>query len=517
MSGLLKLLALSRSAWTPLSLGSKLQFWFDNNDNTKITTSAGNVVSQTDQTGNYTRTVAAPAANPAYYPSSLIDSKKYIRYNGAQGLKLSVNGFNHQQGELFVVFRRNVNAAGITANNVLMGVTQSAASNRFALLSDFANTSTLGYSLGTNINVAGTANLSYANTKSQSDKKIIANFRSDGSSYYYGWDRDTNRSKTFSTGSNNGDWFGDIFAVSDLISFGYRIISSSAVYSYHDEFEVIYCNQVLSDSERTQVINYLNNKHDCYRDISFDLSVCLYGTSNTQGQSITAPTRYLTSQPKSYIRTGTNTFAQLSNSNNEGASYGPELSFMACLSEYFNRDIYLAKLGQGGARFCVIDGSNPVTGSTNTFKNSVSDLYPTLRTEYLELITKMNTFGTNKVIHISISGENDTFYTGDANGFQTNYTEVLTALETYASKTFDYHIINKIRTDLAGTGGAPTRQASAISTVQAAQEAIKNARSNGVLLDMVNYSSAGDGVHFVGVEPYKIGRDAFEFIKGYIV
>ncbi len=77
----------------------------------------------------------------------------------------------------------------------------------------------------------------------------------------------------------------------------------------------------------------------------------------------------------------------------------------------------------------------------------------------------------------------------------------------------DRFIINKIRTDLAGKGSAPTIQASAVAVVQQALVNIQSSKSNSVLLDMVNYSSAGDGVHFVGFQQQLIGRDSFEYIK----
>lgn len=497
---------------------NKLEFWFDNNDSAKITLSGSNISTQIDYTGNYTRSVAAPAAGPLYVTSSVANDRKSILYQGAQGLKLSVNGFNQQQGELFIVFRRYNNASvGLNNNGILMGVTKTTANNKFALFQDFANSASLGNSIGMQIQAGATSNQVYNTDKSISDKKIIANFRSDGAAYRFGFDRDLNRGKTFNTGSNNGDWFGDIFTDTDLFSFGYRITSTNTVYGTHYEYEVMYFHTELTTDERSFVLAYLNNKHDCYKDLSTKIGVIFNGTSNTIGQSTVLPDRLKISIPKGYIRTGTNTFANLLfGTNNEGASaaqYASEMAFVPALAEYLNQDIYFEKSGGSGSRYCTITGGNPVVGGTTTWKVSSADLYPGLLTGATELQTKMNSLGVNKIIFMQVGGENDTFYTGDGSGYEVNVGEVVTGVLAGAPG-ISYYLFSKIRTDLVGTGGAPTRQAGAITSVQAAAQNLVNARgSSAILLDMQNYSSAGDSVHFVGFQLQLCGRDAFDLVK----
>lgn len=508
--------------FTPLSLGSKLEFWFDNNDATKITLSSGAVTSQTDQTGNYTRSPSG-AGNPPYNSILTINNEKgNILFNGATGLKLSGSGhFNHTQGELFVVFRRYTNSTvGMTNNSFFMGNTQAAGANNYIMFQDFSNNSSFGNSIGAQFNITGTLNQIYSNTKSVSDKKTIANFRSDGTQYFFGHDSNLARSFTVPSGSNNGVWLSALNSLADNISFGYRIISSATSYSTHYEYEIIYCNTMLTTTERSLVLAYLNAKHDCYRSNTINYGVVLFGSSNTGGQSTLIPNRLKITHPHSYIRTGTNTFAQLLfGTNNEGdggsaANYGAEMAFVPALSEYLdNTDVYLEKYGVGGSRFCVIDGSNPATGSTNTWNTGVSDLWPTLQTTTGELQTKLNALGgTNRSICITESGENDTFYTADANVFSTNFSSVLTGLQAILTN-LNYFGINKIKSSLAGTG-SPGRNIDAINIVQAAQESkVSSIGSNAALIDMYNYTATPGGVHYQDVQQLYIGRDAFESIR----
>lgn len=505
--------------WTPKDLGSKLEFWFDNNHYENITFSGGRVSTQTDETGAYTRAVASPAAMPFYNRITNLSDKGHISYEGAEGLKLSVNGFNHQQGEIFVVFRRLCNATvGLTNNQFLACSANSTNNNNYIFFSDFANSNSQGNSIGVNSNVAGTANIGYAGTKSISDKKIIANLRSDGADYFMGFDSDLSMLKTFSV-SDNGDWFGDIFGVSDLFSFGYRTLSIGTAYSAHYEYDILYFNTLLSSTERTQVLNYLNTKHDCYRGISYQLGAIYHGSSNCAGQSTVLPNRLKIALPKGYIRTGTNTFAQLLfGTNNEGdggaSQYGAEMSFLAYLSEYTNTDVYIDKAGIGGSRFCVIDGSNPVSLSTNSWNTAAADLWPVLQTTTGELQTKLTALNaSNKTIYFVIGGENDTFYDGDAAGMQTNLTDVIAGLNAIMTD-MDFYIINRIKNELSGTGSStPKRAIDRIYTVQAALEAVYSANlPNAILLNMVNYPT-GESVHFQSFTHVLIGRDAAEYIK----
>lgn len=514
------------SGFNPLLLGAKLEFWFDNDDASKITLSGSNVSSQVDKTGNYTRSVVAPAAGPAYNPSGFpFTDKGRIVYAGAEGLKMNtITGFNHQQGEIFVVMRRyNTSSVGLTNNQLLMCVADHTNNNNFLFASDFANGNSQNNSIGINSNLGGVSNIGYcsdASAKSISDKKTIVNFRSNGSAYGMGFDRDLSRTKTFNVG-DNGAWFGDFFANSTQVTFGYRTISSGTAYSTHYEYEVIYFNQELTSTERANVLTYLNNKHDCYRDITYDIGVVLNGSSNGGGQSIDLPNRLKVTIPKSFIRTASNTFtALLFGTNNEGdagsaTNFGAEMSFMAALSEYFNRDIYMDKFAVGGSRYCIIDGSNPVTLSTDSWNVAATGggaRYAALEEGTEELQTKMDTLGTNKIILFIIGGENDTFYAGDANGFETNVNDVIDGL-TVVAPNITHFIFNRIKSELIGTGSAPTRQAGAVATVQAALESLVTDKSpNAVLLDMVNYTTA-ESVHFRDYQHVKIGRDAFELIK----
>lgn len=504
--------------FTPKELGAKLEFWFDNNHIENMVSASGRLYSQTDETGNYVRR-HANAAKPFINRSGIDGDKGHISYEGAEGLRITgVTKFNHSQGELFVVIRRLCNATvGLTNNQFLCAETDSTAATNYLIVSDFANSSSQNNSIGINSTIAGTSNIGYCGTKSLSDKKIIVNIHSSGTAYTMGFDGILGQSMTWST-SNNGDWFGDLSA-SNLFTFGYRTLSSGTSYSAHYEYEVIYCNTELTSGERTKVMNYLNAKHNCYATVSYALGVIYHGSSNCGGQSVTLPNRLKVSLPKGYIQTGTNVFSNLLfGTNNEGdggssSQFGSELSFVSALSEYLNQDIYLEKHGVGGSRFCIIDGSNPATASTNSWNTGAGDLYPVIQGHAGNLQTRLTSVNaSNKWIYFMIGGENDTFYIGDANGFQTNLEAVITGISAQMTST-GLMIITQIKTLLGGSGsGTPLRIPDGIVVVRdAAVSIVANHQPGAILFNMAPY--AANPVHYVDFQHVLIGRDAFEAIR----
>ena len=505
--------SLLASQFTPISLSSKLEFWFDNSDSSTITLVNTDEVSvQSDKTGNFSRiTNTDTNGNRPNY------SNGEIYFDGvskALVLQGTLSAAAKAGGEIFVVFRRKHNVVG--AINAAVPCFFGAYSNtlaRWALLRDHANSTVTGdRSMSISHNNGATTNTIYGNKASISDKITIFNYRiSPNTEYIFDFDNRGIIGEHVAAGSNNGKWIDDLSSF-NAASFAMFKNAGASSFSEYYELEFVYFNEILTTNERDSVYSYLNTKHKAYTESNNYVGVVLWGQSNGEGQGLDATRPNRLNGVTLYdakIWTATNTFSTYSSANDMGSDFGLDISLLGCLAEYYkNSKVYMVKLSPTGAPLA----SEPGRQDWNIAN---AELYPTLVTRAKELKVALDALGTNTIFTLMIQGERDArdVNGGESAAYQTNLTNILAQLEIDGFIA-DYHIINKLNDDfINSTGGPPSITIENLTAVQTAQEAVVAANANAFLLDMNNFPmDPADYTHYLGGEYILMGTYIFEHI-----
>jgi hypothetical protein len=487
-------------------LGSKVEFWFDNADASKITLVNTNEIStQTDQTGNFTRT---PDTDTNGNRPTYDGTKDEIFFDGTvDGLVLqqALSAAAKAGGEIFVVMRRKHDYTGSPA---FFGAYDTTTTLRNALLQDAGNTTGSNNSIRFFYRNGATVNTINGGVKILSDKIMIFNFRIDpGVEYILDWDNRGVIGETASTGANDGKWIDDLAAF-NKVSFGMWQNGSTKTFTSYYEREFLYCNAILTSDERDDVYAYFNNKHNAYSTSSTNVGVGCKGQSNAQGQGADAdrPTRLTATLAKPVkVWTATNTFSNYTSANDGGSDFGLDLSLLYSLSEYMkNADVYFVKVAVTGAPLANEAGRDDWNIANN-------ELYPQYRDRCVEMVTALTALSEPYIlIDYHIQGERDAREVngGEPDAYYTNLNNLNNALVS-AGFDPDYWIMNILHDGLVNDITTPTITEENLDTVNAKINQWISEGANRIAFDMNNYTLLTNDAHFPSAEYIHMGADMF--------
>lgn len=242
---------------------------------------------------------------------------------------------------------------------------------------------------------------------------------------------------------------------------------------------------------------------------SINLFVLAFGQSNLLGSTNSIDPSRLELHgniPQAYIYSGSN-YEQLNfPNNNNGLSFGPELSLCFDYTNYCRRDIYIEKVASSGAGISAEDGRSDFNVSTNELIVNVKSALSRLKAKSIELDSK-----NPKFVVLFIQGERDARINTGAFYYQ-NFSDIITELDNI--QKLDLIIINVLNQQIVNNGNGITFET--LESVRQAQiNLIKNnSRIRG--LDMNKYPlRSDDHLHFTNVAQQMIGTDAFKTIQLY--
>jgi len=237
----------SGSSFTPTDLGAKLisEHYADGADN--FTLGVGNdVTTWLDQSGNSNNW---RQTNSTLRP--LWDTVDKITFDAADEFLDTVSLASYSsdtQGELIVVWKSLADVP-----QLVFSVSNNGSNNDWMSFGQLDYTNPLLYWKDSSLNTIdfGTGMTQQFN---------ISRWSSDGTNYYHYLNGVL---QSISSGTDNGNWFGDLGVGVDGIRLGSRARVATDYYNLEIK-SVLYCNEKLSAEEGTNIDTYLNTKFSVY-------------------------------------------------------------------------------------------------------------------------------------------------------------------------------------------------------------------------------------------------------------
>jgi len=233
---------------------SKLVYWFDNTDTSRMNLSGTDLLNQTDQTGNYLRKQVVAGGHPQYdatnkHVTYSVGSTRAFRLRDAADTANQV--FTHQTGQFIII------AACNGTTNFLVG--QGNDNTRYFYIR--AGIASVNDGIGIfqrNNDSVDQLNSPTSNDNfiSSVDEPHLIIVRSNGTTTTA---KLHTREVTLqvASGANNGDWLGDS---TSTIHYHGRDGSANLAYSNHREYQILYFNNTLTATEEEKIVKYLYRK-----------------------------------------------------------------------------------------------------------------------------------------------------------------------------------------------------------------------------------------------------------------
>jgi len=244
------LLARRRSSvnFLPTSLGAKLKLWLDASDSSTITKSSNLVSEWRDKSGNDNDFTTA-TSNPIK-----VSSNDFMEFGGTSSLKITdlTDFISDTEGEIIVACTYTKGSA----NSIFFSLEETSGDGLFTF--DIGRSGSgvfpddyrlLRRTTGGTLSAVGASDTSLT--------EVVLNLASNGTSYEIFEDNVSLTVSERTAGDDDGHWFSDFSTNIDEIRIGAR---DNATTEDVNIYQIIYCNEKLTTSERTELYDWLQTK-----------------------------------------------------------------------------------------------------------------------------------------------------------------------------------------------------------------------------------------------------------------